>query len=199
VDATSSAKNIKSVYFERDRRFFIFNTIKIYYIKNQIAFFKQFSYTYSKSKEMKKIRSVLLIAIFTITITPAYATNEEVPLFNNAGKPEAYIAIDEALTIYLWSGKPVAYLERNKKDGYDVYGFNGKHLGWFLKNAIWDHNGNASCATKEVMAITEYEPYKAYKQYKPYKSYKEYAPYMPYLSNSFGEMPCLFLLGSGAE
>jgi len=35
------------------------------------------------------------------------------------------------MTIYLWSGKRVAYLKKSNT-GYDVYGFNGDHLGWSL-------------------------------------------------------------------
>lgn len=127
------------------------------------------------------------------------ASDEEVSLFNGTGKPVAYIALTEEMTIYLWSGKPVAYLTEDSGRGYHVYGFNGKHLGWFVKGVIRDHDGNAACATKEVVRYAEYEPYKSYKEYKPYKSYKEYAPYRPYFSNSFGDLPCRFLLAAGAS
>ncbi len=40
------------------------------------------------------------------------------------------------LTIYLWGGKPVAYLSAESDDGFHVYGFNGKHLGWFPPPSI---------------------------------------------------------------
>lgn len=80
-----------------------------------------------------------------------------------------------------------------------MYGFNGSHLGWFLQGVVWSHDGSASCAVKEMMSSTEYEPYKSYKEYKPYRSYQEYAPYMPNLSGSFGQLPCGLLLMSGAK
>ena len=144
------------------------------------------------------IARIFLILFISFTTLSAYA-DDEVTLFNGAGKPEAYIAIDDELTIFLWSGKPVAYLEKDSGGGYHVYGFNGKHLGWFLKGVIWDHEGKASCAVKDVLQSTEYEPYKSYKQYKPYKSYAQYAPYRPYLSNAFGDTPCRFLLGEGGK
>jgi hypothetical protein len=134
-----------------------------------------------------------------VLVSFAVHADDDVSLFNDNGKPEAYIALDDELTIYLWSGKPVAYLEKDSSGGYHVYGFNGKHLGWFLKGAIWDHQGKASCATKELLKSTDYEPYKAYKQYKPYKAYTQYAPYRPSLSNSFGDTPCRFLLGEGSK
>jgi len=143
-------------------------------------------------------RGVFTALFLLIAAFPALA-QDEVTLFNGAGKPEAYIAVDDELTIYLWSGKPVAYLKEDSAGGYDVYGFNGQHLGWFLKGIVWSHDGTASCAVKEVLQSTEYEPYKAYKQYKPYKAYTQYAPYRPYFSNSFGDTPCRFILGSGAQ
>ncbi len=85
---------------------------------------------------MKKLISALFMAaIFNFSFTSSASADEEVTLFNSAGKADAYIAIDDELTIYLWSGKPVAYLENDTEGGYHVYGFNGKHLGWFVKGS----------------------------------------------------------------
>jgi hypothetical protein len=103
------------------------------------------------------------------------------------------------MTIYLWGGKPVAYLTGDSQAGYHVYGFNGEHLGWFLRGVIWGHDGNASCAVKDVLASTQFESYKAYKQYKPFKSFRQSAPFRPYLSNSFGDTPCRFFLSEGGK
>ena len=105
--------------------------------------------------------------------------------------------MDDELTIYLWSGKPVAYINRDSKNGFQVYGFNGKHLGWFVGGVIWDHGGNASCVVKERLKSTEFEPFKSFKQFKPFKSFKEFAPFRPSFSNSFGDIPCRFLLAEG--
>lgn len=140
------------------------------------------------------------VLFFAAMIVSSFVfADDEISLFDSDGDASAYIAVSEDLTIYLWSGAPVAYLKASSGADYDVYGFNGKHLGWFSKGLIWDHDGNASCGVKKVMPRTSYEPYKSYKQYKPYKSYTEYAPYRPYLSSSFGVVPCALLLGSGAQ
>jgi hypothetical protein len=144
-------------------------------------------------------RLCLLIALCASVLSTPARSEDEVSLFNGAGKADAYIDVEDELTIYLWSGKPVAYLEKDSDGGYHVYGFNGKHLGWFVKGVLRDHEGNASCAVKEVLKSTQYEPYKAYKQYKPYKSYTQYAPYRPTFSSSFGDTPCRFLLGEGGK
>ena len=139
-----------------------------------------------------------IVALLLALSFAALANEDETTLFDSGGKPVAYIA--EELTIYLWSGKPVAYLYSDAGKVH-VYGFNGKHLGWFIKGVVRDHDGNAVGAVKEVFrSSVEYEPYKAYKQYKPYKGYREYAPYQPYLSRNWSEIPLrLFLLQGASE
>lgn len=148
---------------------------------------------------MKRFMLAVLLGLAMIAPFDASASDDEVSLFDEDGKAVAYIALDDEMTIYLWSGKPVAYLERDEQGGYHVYGFNGLHLGWFVDGIVRDHEGAASCAVKERLQYTEYEPYKSYKQYKPYKSYTHYAPYRPYFSGSFSQTPCRFLLAEGGK
>jgi len=152
---------------------------------------------------MKQTTQLLLFISLTLfqffnTANAQSGQSEEISLFNSKGKPIAYIDTDD-LTIYLWNGKPVAYLFSNDNKLH-IYGFNGKHLGWFVSGIIRDHEGDA-VGFKEgaVNVYTEYEPYKAYKQYKPYKSYKEYAPYMPYLSTSWSNTPLSLFLAQGVD
>jgi len=140
-----------------------------------------------------------LVAAALVLLTRPASAQDEVSLFNGSGRAVAYVATDDELTIYLWGGKPVAYLSGDSDDEFQVYGFNGKHLGWFVRGVIWDHSGNAACALKEAIQTTQYESYKGFKQYKPYKGYKQFAPFRPAFSNSFGEIPCEFLLGAGGE
>lgn len=143
---------------------------------------------------LSRVWLLVLVAMPVVVVAA-----EEVSLFDSGGNAVAYIALDDEMTIYLWSGKPVAYLTGDSQGGYHVYGFNGEHLGWFLRGVIWGHDGNASCAVKDVLAATQFEPYKAYKQYKPFKSFRQFAPFRPYLSNSFGDTPCRFLLSEGGK
>jgi hypothetical protein len=98
--------------------------------------------------------------------------SDEVALFNSNGKAVAYIALADGLTIYLWSGKPVAYLSSDNGSSFHVYGFNGKHIGWFVDGIVRDHDGNGACAVKERMSSTEFEPFKGFKEFKPFKSFK---------------------------
>ena len=140
----------------------------------------------------------LLLLVFVFAIT-ASAGEDEIALFGETGKATAYIATDEENTIYSWGGKPLAYLESDSSSkDFDIYGFNGKHLGWFVQGVVRDHEGFATCAIRERIKSAQYEPYKGYKQYKPYKAYKQYAPYRPAFSTGFGGVPCSVFLGQGA-
>lgn len=142
----------------------------------------------------------LIITLFLVLNTFIVIAQGEISLFNSDGEATAYIDTDDDdLTIYLWGGKPVAYLH-NSNGEFNIYGFNGNHLGWFIDGIVRDHDGDAVGATEDATSMyTQYEPYKGYKEYKPYKSYKEYAPYKPYLSNSWSSTNFKLFLLTGAD
>ncbi len=145
----------------------------------------------------KKILLIFMMLITSLSAVNIALGSEETSLFNSRGKATAYIAGD--LTIYLWSGKPVAYLHLSGNK-FHLYGFNGKHLGWFSRGGMYDNEGDVFCASRESFGgYTEYEPYKPYKQYKPYKSYKEYAPFRPLLSNTWSDISCEIYLLAGTS
>lgn len=143
----------------------------------------------------------LTFAILFLIVSAHAAIAQEISLFNSNGEAKAYIDTgDEDNTIYLWDGTPVCYLKHNSDDCWHIYGFNGKHIGWFEDGIIRDHNGDAVGFQKgAVNMYTSYEPYKSYKQYKPYKSYREYAPYKPYYSNSFSRISLTMFLRIGRD
>lgn len=143
---------------------------------------------------------LVISAAFAVFGAAAHA-DDEITLFNGRGAAEAYIAVDDGLTIYFWSGKPVAYLEKaGGGDGYNVYGFNGKHLGWFLRGALYDRDGTAACATAQVMTIvTQIEPLASIRQIKPIPAIAEIAPIQRILASRFGDTPCRLLLGAGSK
>lgn len=139
-----------------------------------------------------------LLLIFLCGLATLVQAEDEISLFSGSGDAVAYIALSDELTIYLWSGKPVAYLSEDSSGGYHVYGFNGKHLGWFVGSVVRDHKGDAACALKEAMNSTNFESFKAFKQFKPFKAFQEFSPFRPSFSSSFGQIPCQFLLASGS-
>jgi hypothetical protein len=137
---------------------------------------------------MQNMRTIILSFVIFILAKTSFGQSE-ISLFDQKGNPVAYIATNDEWTIYLWEGKPVAYII---KDGstLHVYGFNGKHLGWYLNGIIRDHDGNVTGFKKEAVPnmYENYENYKGYKDYKPYKAYREYAPYQPYFSSNFSSL-----------
>jgi len=58
-------------------------------------------------------------------------------LYNRKGEAAAYLAEDLRSTIYLWEGLAVAYLYEEEH----VYGFNGRHLGWFKGDVLFNDRG----------------------------------------------------------
>ena len=127
--------------------------------------------------------------------------SQEISLFDKNGEPSAYVDVgDEDNTIYLWNGLPVAYLSSNG-GYYNVYGFNGNHLGWYEDGIIRDHDGDAVAFKEGAVSgvYTKYEPYKSYKKYKPYKSYKQYEPYKPYFSSNFSNESFVLFLKRGVD
>lgn len=100
----------------------------------------------------------------------------QVTLFDSYGAPVAYIDYDDDSTIYSFAGEPFAYLEDDH-----VYGFNGKHLGWFERGVLRDHSGASAGFIKEASPVfTQFEPFKGFKQFKPFKGFKEFAPIKPF-------------------
>lgn len=138
-----------------------------------------------------------LLASFLLLVAFGAAAQEELSLFDGKGRVSAYIVADDDLTIYLWSGEPVAYLVKDGGGEFHVYGFNGKHLGWFVRGIIRDHEGEAACALKEVVSNPQLEPLKSLKSLKFLKSLKELAPLRPLFSSQWGELPCRFFLSQG--
>jgi len=119
--------------------------------------------------------------------------------FDSRGRAAAYIAIDDLLTVYLWSGTPAAYLQRQGADEFDVYGFNGKHLGWFVDGVVRDHAGRVSCATAARMEKTQLEPFKGFKEFKPFKSFTEFSPSKPLFRDVWAPIPCSLAAAGGTK
>lgn len=139
---------------------------------------------------------LLVLAAIALVCSRAYA-QDELSLFDSKGRASAYVVADDDLTIYLWGGQPVAYLVKEQGRDFDVYGFNGKHLGWFVNGIIRDHEGEATCALKEIVPNAQIEPLKGLKSLKSLKNLTELTPLRPLFSTQWGELPCSFFLSQG--
>jgi len=61
----------------------------------------------------------------------------EKTLYDKKGDTVAYIATDQHGAIFLWDGQAVAYLYEEDH----LYGINGRHLGRFIDEIVYDQEG----------------------------------------------------------
>lgn len=119
--------------------------------------------------------------------------DEGVNLYTSKGYPVAYVLPAEENTIFLWSGKPVAYL-----DSDNIYGFNGKHLGWFDDGKIYDHQGRIVGTTAEAAVVQlKSGPTKPLRQFSPFKAFEQFAPFKPFYKLSWADLPLDVFLAEG--
>lgn len=139
----------------------------------------------------------LLVTVLTFTYGNSVHAETELSLYDGNGQASAYIALDNDLSIYLWSGEPVAYLSKNGSSEFDVYGFNGKHLGWFTEGVMRDHSGYAVCAVESAIRYHKLEPLKGLRSLTPLKSLEELAPLKPFFTNEWTGLSCTYFLRTG--
>jgi hypothetical protein len=102
-------------------------------------------------------------------------------LFDNYGNAIAYIAHNDEDTVYLWGGKPVAYV----KNSNQIYGFNGKHLGWYEGDIVRNLAGEkVGFNNKSLPVFSNFEPFKSFKEFKPFKGFTEFAHNKPFYKNT---------------
>ena len=134
-----------------------------------------------------------LLVIFLLV--PAIGYAREISLYDDTGEAVAYIDTDEEMNIYLWKGKPVAYL-----DEQSVYGFNGKHLGWFKEGIIWDHEGYAvGFIEGAVNKLTKLECLKGLQKLTPLKSLQKLEPLEPLHKSQWARLPLEIFLSMGKK
>lgn len=136
-----------------------------------------------------------LLAMFFFS---AYVTaSNDLALYDKRGNAVVYISVDDELTLYSWDVVASAYLKRSQSNEFDVYGFNGNHLGWFTKGILIDHDGYVACAVKDRVTTPNLPSFKSLKSLKPLKSLPQLPPLFPLLKNAFGQTNCSLLVASG--
>ena len=115
--------------------------------------------------------------------TPAPSDADAMSFYDAQGKATAYIALDDGLTVYMWTGEPVAYVEDDS-----FFGVNGKHLGWYHDGAVYDHDG-AIVAVPAVALAQSPDPARARspRQQKPSAREKNARPAKPVFGRSWSK------------
>lgn len=123
----------------------------------------------------------------------ASAYHDEFSFFDSRGRAVAYLDISQELVFYLWSGQPVAYL-----DNESVYGFNGKHLGWYQNGRVYDLAGAVVAAPADAFREpVSTAPPRAPQGLRPLKGLKELRPLKPMFRQTWSDTPAsvFFLMG----
>lgn len=133
--------------------------------------------------------------MFIFLLAPAISFAQEISLYNSTGEAVAYIDTDNDMSIYLWEGDPVAYL-----DGQSIYGFNGKHLGWLKRGIVRDNNGyTVGFMEGAINMHTKFERFKGFQKFEPFKSFQEFEPLEPMEKNQWAPIPLDIYLSIGRK
>jgi hypothetical protein len=81
-----------------------------------------------------------------------------------------------------------------------IYGFNGKHLGWYVRSLVFDHDGHVVAAPASAfMTRPALPPIRSIKQIKPIKSIRELKPLKPLLGMSWSDTPAAVFFFRGRD
>jgi hypothetical protein len=124
----------------------------------------------------------LAIAVWAALFPGAvFGQRADVDLYGSDARAVAFIAQTptDGPVVFLWSGQPVAYLA----EGGSIYGFNGRHLGWWRRGTVYDHEGNVVAAVAgRFISPVPVPPFKGFRQFLPFKAFRDFAPFEPFFN-----------------
>lgn len=123
--------------------------------------------------------------------------SEGIALAGRDGRPVA--TIDGSHTIRLADGQPVAYLVPLPVDGFDIYGFNGTHLGWYTAGVVRDHQGASLGARIERFTpVADTHGRETRVDPLPERAPRQPAPYPPFFTGKWSNASLERLLLTGS-
>lgn len=159
------------------------------------------------------IMKKLFLAIFLITTLCAGCSSDsednnekpqdelQITLYDENKEAIAYIDNSDSATIYLFEGDVVAYIESEEQ----VYGFNGRLLGWYSDGVLYDQTYHAvgakhGIARGGINTVATYpERRKGIKQVKPVKPVKGNDFAHPVLIDSWSETTLIDFFAAGKK
>jgi len=143
-------------------------------------------------------RLKLLLALLPIVLLalPSMARAEDVILFDRDGAATAFIDANE-LIIYRWNGEASAYLQRASDGVFDAFGFNGRHLGWYVAGVLYGNDGEAACAMAQRLSYTQDPTPRNPRQLVHPRAVPDPIPPRPPFDNTFSPRSCDTLLSFG--
>ena len=107
-------------------------------------------------------------------------------LYDRLGNAIAYS--EDGIDVYLFNGRPVAYI-----DGDSIYAYSGIHLGWFIDGWIQDHSGNYVFFNDNSIGgpskpFKKLQSFKSFKMFKPFKGAKQFKPFKSFTSLTWSNL-----------
>jgi len=96
----------------------------------------------------------------------------EITFYDKTGHPKIYLSTENDNSFYTWEGHAVAYVYEDK-----IFGWKGKHIGWYNDGILYDLNGYRVCSIREKCPYSVYSEYSKYSKYSRYSRYSRYSPY----------------------
>lgn len=140
-------------------------------------------------------RTLALLLLVAFLLVPAVSQAMEQSLYDPDGEAVGYMDTRDQMSIYLWDGQPVAYL-----DGPSIYGFNGRHLGWLKDGIVIDHDGYAvGFAEGAFNRPPRLERLKGVQQLAPLRALPEFEPLEPLQRGRWSDVPLAVFLSMGKK
>jgi len=96
----------------------------------------------------------------------------ETTIFDIHRRARIYLTDDAEKSIYTWDGHAVACL-----NGEQVYGWHGRHLGWFVDGILYDGRGYRVGFTAENCPEAPYDEPPKHSKHGQTQRFKHGAPY----------------------
>ena len=141
----------------------------------------------------------IILLVFLGVLVPVGSAFGQVAFYSEACEAGAIYGPDQfsqEWAIYSLEGEPLAYFW-----GESVYGFNGKHLGWFNDGVMRNHRGRIVGFWKGALDLrVRIDPWEVEAPLRfPEKSNREMEPTMPVLTDWWATTSLADFLAEGAE
>ncbi len=108
-------------------------------------------------------------------------------LYDRSGQAVAYIDEDQE-SIFLYTGKPVAFLSEDS-----LYSYSGRHLGWLDNGWVRDHVGRCVFFTEDsnggpVRPVRAVRPVRGVRGVRPVRGVREVRPVRPVNASSWSNL-----------
>lgn len=97
-----------------------------------------------------------------------------------------------------FDGKSYGFLAKS-----NLYNYQGKHVGWFEKGIVRDHNGlcvgfgeNPTDTPRPFTPFKQFKPFRGFVEMEPFRPFKERSPFKPFKKFGWSRIDLIDLFSS---